>query len=247
LIIGVLGDIHGGISALRRALNWLLGYDLEALLCVGDFVPLASDLDVLQELYVLEEVMELLNDVGVPVMYVWGNRDLELFERVVSLEDLSSRRECLKVIDRIIKMRNLIEVPRDTRIRLGDTIYVTRNPMLLDSRTIYLTHYDNYLRSCLLHVEGHVHYAQIAKGYINAGYIHRNLPKGAYADGMVIAADIAGSNNVRVLVKPLGAVKPLICAKHISEGVFFVPSNWRLCPVCYDFAKAKVSRVALHI
>ena len=240
----MLGDIHGGASALRKALNWMSSEGVEAILSVGDFATLTSD--VVKDLAIVKSLFEMLNEQGIPVLYVWGNRDIELFERMILLDSPSARRECIDMIHEMLGFSNLIEVPRDTRIRLADDLYITRNPELLDLKTIYLTHYDEYVRSCFLHIEGHVHYAQVASRYVNAGYVHRDDFHGAReSDGLAIVIEISGGT--RVLIKPLGSVKPMICPEHYAEGIFFVPSSWRMCPVCYDWTRAKMSRTALHL
>ncbi len=230
---------------MRKALNWLSGEGVEAILCVGDFATLSKD--PLRDLELVRNELQLLNDLGIPVLYVWGNRDLELFSAIILLDD-ALRREAQSLVHEILEMKNLIEVPRDARIKLFDGVYVTRNPLLLNDRTIYLTHYDEVVRSCYLHIEGHVHYGQVStRRYLNAGFVHRDELHGSEPlDGVVMALHLDPESVLRVVVKPLGSVKPLVCPIHIEEGVFFVPETWRRCPVCYDWARARLSRALPH-
>ncbi len=246
LSVGVLGDIHGGLGALKKALKWLSTESLDYVLCVGDFASLSS-LDPLRDLEVIREMFRELNSLGVPVIYVWGNRDLMLFNEIQFL-DPRDRTEAAKIISDMLSMENLIEVPKDEKIKLGEDLFVTRNPTLLDERTVYLVHYDTIVRQCYLHVEGHVHYAQVKGRYLNAGFIHRDDLHGAkHMDGMVMRLLLRERGVERIIIKPLGNIKPLICDVHIDEGIFFVPCGWRKCPVCYDWNRAKFSRTSLHV
>lgn len=77
---GCLGDVHGAIDRLERALDWLTGRDVDALLMVGDFTPgippgWARPGDDIDPLGPLRRGVDRARATGLPVCFVPGNHD----------------------------------------------------------------------------------------------------------------------------------------------------------------------------
>ncbi len=246
----LLGDIHGGIDAVRKVVAEVRGLDLVAVLCVGDFASTAGG-DVVAELETIAKVFESLASLGVVVVYTWGNRDLMLFERIVRLGDECARKRAREIVEFILSLDNVYESPSSNRLCLQDLgLCITSSPSLADRDTILLVHYVNYVHDrALLHVEGHVHYGQLRDRYINAGFVYRDDLHGARAmEGMYMLIELEGRKLENVEVRFLTEdLRFLQCPLHIEEGTFIVPKWWRRCPVCYDIARAKFTKQAFFI
>ncbi len=237
-----LGDIHGGLSALKKGIETMKNYDFDAVVCVGDFASLRFT-DPLKELENIAKIFDLLDSLEVPVYYVWGNRDLMLFDLVVRLVGVR-RERALELIRRLIHHDYLYEVSRGTRYKLGFASIVS-DPKIVEPNSILLVHYiDHVAKGALLHIEGHVHYGQYKDNYINLGFVYRDDLHGAEPmEGMIWLIEIrreGGRVHIdRKYVLLDRRFKEMICDLHFDEGVFIVPSKWRRCPVCYDPTKAK--------
>lgn len=70
-------DLHGSIKTLRKIIKVISGKDVDAVVFM-DFVSLNQPITI--ELNNLEEMFLELDSLDIPVYFVWGNRDLLLFE-----------------------------------------------------------------------------------------------------------------------------------------------------------------------
>jgi len=71
-------DLHGSIKTLRKIVKTISKKDADAVISTGDFVSLNQP--IATELNNLEEMFLELDSLDIPVYFVWGNRDLLLFE-----------------------------------------------------------------------------------------------------------------------------------------------------------------------
>ena len=81
-------DLHSSIKTLRKIIKVISGKDVDAIVFTGDFVSLNQPITT--ELNNLEEMFLELDSLDIPVYFVWGNRDLLLFE---ALREEVERRE----------------------------------------------------------------------------------------------------------------------------------------------------------
>jgi len=80
-------DLHSSIKTLRKIIKVISRKDVDAVVFTGDFVSLNQPITT--ELNNLEEIFLELDSLDIPVYFVWGNRDLLLFE--VLREELERR------------------------------------------------------------------------------------------------------------------------------------------------------------
>lgn len=78
---GCVGDVHGAVERLERALGWLVGRDVEALLLVGDFTPglpprPGAPGEEADPLTPVRRGLEPARGTGLPVLFVPGNHDV---------------------------------------------------------------------------------------------------------------------------------------------------------------------------
>ena len=245
----MLGDIHGGIESVRRIVAEVRKTDLATVLCTGDFAKATTD--TIHDLELVAKVFEYLASLGVDVVYTWGNRDLLLFEKIIMLSSAELRKRARELIEYILSLGNVYEVPNRNRLCLESLgLCITSNPQLIDSRTILLTHYTNYVyEDAFLHIEGHVHYGQIRGKYVNAGFVYRDEVHGAEPmEGMYIVIDIENARVRDLEIKLLSSdLKLYTCPLHPEEGLFIIPRWWKRCPVCYDVSRAKFTKQVLSV
>jgi len=125
---------------------------------------------------------------------------------------------------------------RDQKIKLGSgKIFITSNKDLTDKRTIYVTHYDRQLsNNTLLQIAGHVHWGVRYRNYLNLGFLYRDEAHGASeTSGCYWEIDVDESGKSEAEWRSLGGMKEVRCAKH-SFATFYIPSNWKRCPLCYE-------------
>ncbi len=237
-----LGDIHGCVECLKRIRRDVASENIEFVVSVGDFVSLRSN-DVYEELEVLEGIFEELNAFGTKVFFVWGNRDIELIDYVLLNGRDRDRRKLKSIVDYVLKSKNLHELGLGERVEINQFLRITCDPALIDEQTIFVSHYaKKVITNALIHLEGHVHYGQIAARYLNLGFVYRDDLHGARTLLGLYWVITVERNEYVITFRTLGEdLKIIVCPLHSMEGVFIVPKHWKRCPVCYDPTKARFS------
>ena len=205
-------DIHGEVGAVKALVKKLRGKKYDAIIFCGDFASFSDA----QEVY--EKVMKEIKKIGAPCYYVFGNRDrsFDPFGIGICAEPEATFPTHLS----------------DQRVEIGEGIFITANPALIDEKTIFISHLTStHQKEALLHIEGHVHYGIVYKNYINLGFLYRDdfhdEPTGL---GCFWDITIKG-DKVEVEWNRLDIMKPIECKVH-KDFIFFVPTEWMVCPFC---------------
>ena len=248
MYLAILGDIHGGLDTLRKAISYLANIDLDLILCTGDYIESFSA-DVSQSLEILFKIFDYLNSLDRVIAYTWGDADLVLFNTITHSSNVELNHHNLnRILNYILNMRKTFEAPRKNRLCLENRLCITSNPNYVNSKTILLIHYMHTVaRNPLLHIEGHTHYAQIKDNYINAGFIYcKDSNSGKVLNELVIIVELDEMNYIvkNVAYRFLDIVlKEYTCFLHREEGVFIIPKWWKRCPVCMNPLYAKFSNI----
>ena len=157
----------------------------------------------------------------------------------VKIDEMSAERyeaavEILEMISALKFGKLLNEVER---VSFGD-FTLTSNPNLVDEKTVLMIHCYRKPTKALLQLEGHVHYGQLCRNYLNLGFVSRS-------DGLLGCCwliDLSKGKPSIEWVNFGGRMKEMVCPIHRDEGVFYVPDFWKKCPVCRDPNNAIFSR-----
>jgi len=239
-------DLHGSVKTLHKIVKMIGGKDVDVVVFTGDFVSLNQPITT--ELNNLEEIFLELDSLDVPVYFVWGNRDLLLFE---ALRKELERRGCnftLMKFEQMLFNRLDIEnlwVVRDS-IELSDEpeLFITNDYTQIDEKTIYITHYrPEVFSDAFLHLEGHVHYGQFKDKYFNLGFAYRDDLHGSEPlEGLIWFFEIDKDYEVSFYYEMFGDLKEIVFPYHAEEGTFIIPKFWKKCPVCYNPENSKFSK-----
>lgn len=225
-----MGDNHGNTSSLERVVRDTKGEEFDYIIHVGDITN--ACIDGLEEGEgQLEAVLPLFEELSSrgELLYVWGNRDFEV---------------CIKGGSTRIDKYADFEFAPGTHIPTEGTIEVSGQQFTQDrdevgEQTILVTHYfqhellDHF--TGLLYLSGHVHVGRFKNNVLNTGFLYRDGSHGASPmEGGYFIVEIT-DGSIDVTFESLGGLEKGICAKHVSRGVQFTPTNWQTaCKFCYD-------------
>jgi hypothetical protein len=118
--------------------------------------------------------------------------------------------------------------------------WLTSFPEKVPENAIFLRHhYRRIIPKALIQLDGHIHYGQRVSNYLNLGFLFRDATHNAQpmvgCYWKLILKDSTVSANFINLGNYLKEYK---CPHHPEEGLFYIPSNWKKCPVCYNPNKA---------
>jgi len=232
--IAILGDIHCGLNTVHEVVEYLRSTSIDAIILVGDYA--CSSMDTLQSLETIVKIFELLSKVSDRIFIVWGDSDIELFNRITRLYGYS-RKRALELLKYLNSMDSIIDLSSGEKYEIDRGIYITSNRELVDRETIYVVHTDiNIAMNSLLHVEGHRHYGQIRIPYINAGYVYIDSMD---SKGMYWVVEVSRRGIERINIHILSSdIHEYRCPIHKDEGVFYIMRN-DICPVCKDVLNAR--------
>ncbi|MGC9310865.1 MAG: metallophosphoesterase family protein [Candidatus Aenigmatarchaeota archaeon] len=208
-----VSDTHGNVESAKSLVNAVAGKKYDAVIFAGDF----TSFEDVQKLY--EAIMGELCKIGAPVYYVFGNRD-RLFDGFGL--GISAMPKPVKPI-----------FLGEGKFEIGDGIFITGDPELVDGRTIFVSHrFGRLLESALLHIEGHIHYGIRYKNYINLGFLFRDdFHAETEGLGCYWEIEIKDGKVKKAKWHNLGIMKPLKCKVH-KRFEFAVPEEWVVCPLC---------------
>lgn len=225
-----MGDNHGNISSLERVVRDTEGDEFDYIIHVGDITN--ACIDGMEEGETqLEAVMPLLEELSNrgELLYVWGNRDFEVctkggFTRIDEYADSG--------------FTPGTHIPTEGTVEVSGKRF-TQDCDEVDEQTILVTHYfrhkllDHF--TGLLYLSGHVHVGRFKNNVLNTGFLYRDGSHGASPiEGGYFIVEIT-DGSIDVTFESLGGLEKDICAKHVSRGVQFTPTNWRTaCKFCYD-------------
>lgn len=211
-------DIHGNVEAVDDLVRRASRKTYDGVIIAGDFTNALIDGDLAAAQIRFERIFDSLRRLDAPIYYVFGNRDYAFSQEGLRHIDPSQP----TFLDKSVKP-----------IRLGE-ICLTGNPDVVKGKTIYVTHFDRELRKgALLQIAGHVHWGARYRNYLNLGFLYRDQEHGAKpAQGCYFELETKGKQ-VNVAWNDLGGTKKISCRKH-SFASFFVPSDWKKCPLCYE-------------
>jgi len=163
-----------------------------------------------------------------------GDRGFTRFRCNLPREKFESAVEILEVVS-TLRFGNVLH--DFDHVRLGD-YFLTSYPELVDEKTILLIHHYQKPTEALLQLEGHVHYGQLCRNYLNLGFVSRD-------DGLLGCCwliDLSEGGPSIKWVNFGGKMREMTCPIHRDEGTFYIPSYWKKCPVCYDSRNAIFSK-----
>lgn len=248
--IVAFSDIHGNLDAFKETVKFIKERlkDADYILIAGDIVDWPGPEKAEEAFKNLVEIFRLLEELNIKYFFVLGNWDVFFVMDLMEARNLklqASKEEATELIFREILRqigsKNGTLLDKSKVYMLSENVKLTSNPDLIDSKTIFLTHAHEVVRSdALLHVEGHWGlYAQLnrPKNYLNLGFIHGGR-EGII--GCLWEIIIKDARIVEIKWHNLGcALKELYCPVHKEEGLFIIPSNWKKCPVCYRPGRAR--------
>ncbi len=244
-------DLHGNIDVLKMFAKRIEGGSFDYLLIAGDLTnaDLIGDLEIV--LKQMSEIFQVIESLEIPYYFVWGIPFREsIIANLLMLEKEAGNGSRLKVYSRkgfkyLLRIKGEMEslisslkygkwLRQDMVEKLGK-YKITSNPALVDGKTVLLTHYYRKLTNALIQIEGHVHYGQRLGNYLNLGFLYRDDSHGA--DPLIGCYWVLKFEKTGVDVDWVdmgGNLKEYRCPRHPEEGVFYIPVNWRKCPVCYN-------------
>jgi predicted phosphodiesterase len=231
-------DIHGSVTALENASQYIQRQNhVDAIIIAGDFASINYDKteqDILKEDHKISCMFSLLEDLNIPYYFVWGNRDTFHFFYMMTIQQ-----EWVSHHEDDLRNGTLLT---NTAVFPLNPYQITSNPQCVDERTLFVTHYQEHVEwNALLHLEGHVHYGQYQKNYLNLGFLFRDSLHGAQQLlGGLWEIELSTNHVENVEYVDFGGnIKQLLCPYHPEEGIFYIPRFWRKCPVCFDEDNAK--------
>ncbi|MGB9827694.1 MAG: metallophosphoesterase family protein [Thermosphaera sp.] len=249
-------DLHGNVDVLKMLAKRLEGENFDYMLIAGDLTnaDLISDPEsVLKQVY---EVFHLIESLEIPYYFVWGIPFRELtIVLSLALRKASKDHPRMKAYSRK-EYQDLLRIGKETeslisslkhgkclehgRVESLGKYKITSTPQLVDGKTVFLVHHFKKLTNALIQIEGHVHYGQKLNNYLNLGFLYRDDSHGAkpmIGCYWVLKFDKTGVNAEWVNMGE--NLKEYKCPRHPEQGVFYIPVNWKKCPVCYDLRKNK--------
>lgn len=236
--------MHGSVEAVEKAAHYVENQDeVLSMIIAGDFASInydrSDDNAIILEEQKIRKIFKLIENLGIPYFFVWGNRD-SFFFMDKSSHNISPKRAAIQFLDSLA-LNNGICLYHLGVLPFLDEYKITCDPKLVDETTIYVTHWQRNVQSnALLHLEGHVHYGQLNGNYLNLCFLFRDSIHGAESLlGGIWQIELTKFESNFEYVDLGNNVKEMICPIHNEEGVFYVPKYWRKCPVCYDIDNAK--------
>jgi predicted MPP superfamily phosphohydrolase len=262
-------DLHGNALTLKRLRDSVKEESFDYILVAGDLTN-ADLISPDERVHQVKEIFSIMESFNVPYYYVWGLPDREeclalaeenyevtehegvvtlrkgLFNLVLALNMTKDEYLLFKEIEDFLSSLTFGKhLKEGEMVKIGN-YWLTSSPMCVNENTILLRHnYRKILSKALLQLDGHLHFGQYVRNYLNLDFLYR--------DGFHNAPSMIGCYWKLTLEGPHLSVefkdidhklKLLNCPNHPEEGTFYIPQYWYECPVCRNPENALVARIA---
>ena len=119
-------------------------------------------------------------------------------------------------------------------VKLG-RYWLTSSPERIPKNAIFLRHhYRKIIPKALIQLDGHLHYGQCVRNYLNLGFLYRDAAHGASPMiGCYWTLTMKDSTVSASFINLDSRLKDFRCPNHPEEGVFYIPVYWKKCPICF--------------
>jgi predicted MPP superfamily phosphohydrolase len=260
-------DLHGSSATLKLLREAVKDESYDYILVAGDLTN-ADLLRPSERVKQVKEIFSIMESLKIPYYYVWGvpfrescltlaqeNYTVEEQEEEVILTRKSdSWTQTVKmgrkgwqlfreVDDFLFSLSFGKHLKEDEPVKLG-RYWLTSSPERVPTNAILLKHhYRKIIPKALIQLDGHLHFGQKVKNYLNLGFLYRDAAhRASPMMGCYWKLNLEGST-VSASFKNLSSkMKEYRCPDHPEEGTFYIPFFWKNCPICYEPRQAIATR-----
>ena len=254
-------DLHGQIEALKLLIKDAKTQEFDVILIAGDLTNADLESPRMRVKHA-RIVFDLLEGLKIPYYFVWGlpfressiAHALRLWRKKDEYAEVSEKGDrvflvkgksrgtvskwSLRIGEQMESLLSALSYGKclnDIESEKLDPYKLTCNPKLVDRNTIFLAHCYRKPLPALIQLDGHVHYGQRCKNYINLGFLFRDAVHNAPSIvGCYWILEFHGYEVSTQWIDLGRKLKEYTCPVHSEEGVFYIPQYWRKCPVCFD-------------